>query len=249
MNTRLLARGIATLTVTAGLGLAGSVAVDADTTPSPSPVPSATSGPATPPANLATLKARCNAAVQRRLGTLGADDTFVKQSAALTSADRAKLEGQITSDESGLTALDATIQGDTTWQQAHADCQRIVTDYRVYVLENPKIHEVIAADGIGGVNGSFETLIPELQALIDNSSVPPSVKAEAQTDLNDLTSKVDASRASISGVTASVINLTPAGYPGNKVDLESARQNIKTARGDLSGARSDVSHILHLLGE
>ncbi len=245
MNTRLFARGVAALTLSAGLGLAGSVAVDADTTPMPSASPSTAPHPLT----LAALKARCNVAVQRRLGTLGADNTFVKDSAALTGADQSKLEGQITADEQGLTALDQTIQGDTTWAQAHAGCMLIVTDYRVYVLENPKIHEVIAADGIIKVDGTFETLIPELQALINNSSVSATVKAQAQADLNDLTGKVNASHTSISGVSASVINLDPTGWPGNQVELKSAAQNIKTARTDLTGARSDVNDILQLLGE
>ncbi|HEY6470484.1 MAG TPA: hypothetical protein VI434_12035 [Candidatus Dormibacteraeota bacterium] len=246
MNARTIARGVATLTLTAGLGLAGSVAVDADT-PVPSPSASASPTP-TPHLSLAALKVRCNSAVQRRLGTLGADDTFVKQSSALTSADRTALEGQISADQSGLTALDGTIQADTTFAQAHAECELIVTDYRVYVMEDPKIHEVIAADAVSNANGTFETLIPELQSLINASSVSATVKAQAQADLNDLTSKVDASHTSISGVTASVINLTPAGWPGNQVDLKSARSNIKTARADLTGARADVSHILQLLG-
>jgi hypothetical protein len=247
VNARLLIRSVAALMLTAGLGLAGSVAVDADGTPAPSP--SSAPAPAPHDVTLAALKERCNAAVQRRLGTLGADDTFVKQSAALTSADEATLEGQITADQRGLTALDQTIQGDTTIAQAHSDCALIVANYRVYVMEDPKIHEVIAAGGVSKVNASFQTLNPELQTLINSSSVSAIIKAQAQSDLNDVTSKVDASHTSISGVTASVINLTPAGWPGNKVDLQSARQNIKTARTDLSGARADVNRILQLLGE
>ncbi len=251
MITRTIARGVATLTLTAGLGLAGSVAVDADTTPVPSPsaAPTTAPTPATHTISLAALKVRCNSAVQRRLGTLGTDDTFVKQSTALTSADQSTLEGQIGADQSGLVALDKTIQADTTFAQAHADCERIVTGYRVYVMEDPKIHEVIAADGVSKVNATFEALIPELQSLINASSVSATVKAQAQADLNDLTSKVNASHTSISGVTGSVINLTPAGWPGNEVDLKSARSNIGTARTDLGGARTDVSHILQLLGE
>ncbi len=247
MNASFLVRSVATLTLTAGLGLAGSVAVDADGTPAPSP--SSVPTPAPHAVALAALKERCNSAVQRRLGTLGADDTFVKDSAALSSADQVTLEGQISADEQGLTTLDQTIQGDTTIAQAHSDCELIVTNYRVYVMEDPKIHEVIAADGVSKVNASFETLIPELQTLINNSSVSATIKAQAQSDLNDVTSKVEASHTSISGVTASVINLTPSGWPGNKVDLQSARQNIKTARTDLAGARADVNHILQLLGE
>jgi hypothetical protein len=246
VNTRVLARGVATLTLTAGFGLAGSVAVDAQTTPTPAPTASSTPAPHT--VTLAMLQERCNVAVQRRLGTLGADDTFVKDSAALTSADRTTLEGQISADEQGLAALDKTIQGDTTYHQAWTDGQTIVTGYRVYVLEDPKIHEVIAADGVTKVNVTFATLIPELQTLINTSSVSTTVKAQAQADLNDLTSKVNASRTSISGVTASVINLVPAGWPGNQVDLKSAAQNIKTARTDLTGAGADANHIIQLLG-
>jgi hypothetical protein len=247
MNVHLVARGVASLVVTAGLGLAGAVAVDADGTPAPSPTSVPTTSPH-PVITLGALQARCTAAVQKRLGTLGADASFIKQSASLTSADQATLEGQVSADQTGLTALEATINSDTTLVQAHADCELIVTGYRVYLLEGPKIHEVIAADGIEKVDATFNTLAPELQTLINNSSVSAIVKAEAQTDLNDLISKVTASHTSISGVTSSVINLTPAGYPGNKVDLTSARSNIKTARSDLSGARADANQIIKLLG-
>jgi len=246
MNTRLLARGVATLTLTAGLGLAGSVAVDAQTTPSPAPVATPTAAPHT--VTLALLKEHCNVAVQRRLATLAADDTFLRGSVAVSSGDRTTLGGQITADQQGLTALDATIQSDTTYLKAWADCQTIVTGYRVYVLEDPKIHEVIAADGVTKVDATFTALVPELQALINNSSVSATVKAQAQADLNDLTSKVDASQTSISGVSSSVINLVPAGWPGNQVDLKSAAQNIRTAHSDLAGAGADANHIIQLLG-
>ena len=245
MNARLLARGVAALTVTAGLGMAGSMAVDASTTPSTSPT--ASPSPASHPVTLGTLKEHCNVAVQRRLATLGADATFVKNSEALSSSDRATLEAQISADQQGLTTLDKTIQSDTTYHQASSDCQTIVTGYRVYVLEDPKIHEVFAADGVSKVDGTFATLIPELQALINSSSVSATVKAKAQADLNDLTSKVDASVTSISGVSASVINLAPSGWPGNQVDLKSAAANIKTARTDLAGAGVDANNIIKLL--
>jgi hypothetical protein len=247
VNARLIARAAATLTVTASLGIAGSVMVDAAGTPAPSPTATPITMPNT--AALASLKVHCNVAVQRRLATLTVDNTFVKDSAAVSSGDQAALEGQISADKTGLTALDTTIQGDTTYHQAWADCQTIVTGYRVFVLEDPKIHEVIAADGITKVDASFATLIPELQALINNASVSATDKAQAQTDLTDLTSKVNASQTSISGVSASVINLTPAGWPGNQVDLKSARQNIKIAHSDLDGAAADANKIIKLLGE
>jgi hypothetical protein len=217
------------------------MAVDAAALPSPTP------GPANP-ALLSGVKSLCNIGVQRRLAVLAADDTFVETSVALTSSDQSTLEGQISADKSGLTTLDATIQGDTTYTKVFADCGLIVTDYRVYVMEDPKIHEVIAADGIGKVDSAFATVILELQNLITTSTMSASVKAEAQADLNALTSKVTASQTSVSGVSASVINLVPSGWPGNQADLKTARQNIKNATTDLHGAWSEVNTILTLLG-
>ena len=243
MNARMLARGVATLTVTAGLGFTGSVAVDADALPSPAPVATPTN-----PGVLAGIKSLCNIGVQRRLAVLAADNTFIETSVSLTSSDQSALEGQISADEHGLSALNTTIQGDTTYAKVFADCGLIVTDYRVYVMEDPKIHEVIAADGISKVDSAFTPLIPELQNLINVSTASAGNKAQAQSDLSHLTSKVNASHAAIAGVTASVINLVPSGWPGNQADLKNARQNITTASTDLSGARTDVNNILRLLG-
>ena len=115
-------------------------------------------------------------------------------------------------------------------------------------MEDPKIQEVMAADGVGKVNSTFETVIPELQQLIKVSVAPASVKAQAQADLNDLTGTVNASRTSISGVTSSVINLVPSNVPGDAAALQSGYQHITTAGTDLAAARVDVNNILALLG-
>jgi hypothetical protein len=235
VNARLLLRGAAAVAVTAALGLSASVAVEAGSTPAPHPL-------------LAPMKAFCNTAVQRRLAVLGTDDTFVETSVALNGKDQTTLEGQISADEQGLTTLDQTIQGDTTTATAFADCELIVTDYLVYVMEDPKIQEVMAADGVGKVNSTFGTVIPELQQLIKVSVAPASVKAQAQTDLNNLTGTVNASRTSISGVTSSVINLVPSNVSGDAAALQSGYQHITTAGTDLAAARVDVNTILALLG-
>jgi hypothetical protein len=235
VRIRSFARGLAITGLIAGLGTSASVAVDAASTPSAHPL-------------LAPMKALCNTAVQRRLAVLNADETFVSTSVALTSADQSTLEHQISTDEHGLTALDHTIQGASDGAQAYADCELIVTDYLVYVMEDPKVQEVMAADGVTKVNSTFETVIPELQRLITISAASASIKAQAQNDLNDATSKVNASRGSIAGVTSSVINLVPAGWPGDAATLTSAWQHLTSAGTDLADAHADVDNILTLLG-
>jgi len=239
MTRHQLARGICGFVLVAGLGAANTLTAAAAAGAPASP---------TPTANLAALKARCNTAVQQRLGALGADAQFVTRAGSLTKADGTALQGQIGADQLGLTALDVTIQGDATLQQAHTDCAGIVTAYRVYVLEEPKIHEVIAADGVTAANGIFTGLEPQLQQLITASNAPPAHTAAAQAALNDLEAKVTAATTSISGVRASVINLLPSGYPGNAIVLKSAAANIATARGDLHGARADIDTVIGQLG-
>lgn len=241
MNRTTLIRNAVTVLTVVGVGTALPVAASASTTTaSPAPTPGSST-------TLATLKAHCNDGVQKRLGTLSADNSFVSASTTiLTASDRSALQSQIQADETGLTALDATIQADTTVQQARADCQQIVDGYHVYVMEDPKIHLVIAADTISSVNSLFAQMEPQLQKEIDASTSPH--KADAQTALNDLESKVTASQTSDSGVSASIINLTASGYPGNKVDLQSAQANLHTARTDLEGARTDLHTVLKDLG-
>jgi hypothetical protein len=220
----------------AGLGTSTSVGVEAASTPPPHPL-------------LGPMKALCNTAVQRRLAVLSADDTFVVTSVALTTSDQSALERQISADEHGLAALDQTIQAASDGVQAYAGCELIVTDYLVYVMEDPKVQEVMAADEVVKVNNTFGTVIPALQRLITISVVSASVKEQAQTDLNDATSRVDASRGSITGVTSSVINLVPAGWPGDAAALTSAWQHLTSAGTNLAAAHTDVDSILTLLGE
>ena len=143
--------GIATLAVTAALGAASALPTMADTSVSPSAATSSSSpAPSPSPAGkvggcvgspstiLACIKSRAATAISNRETALQQMTTDINNSADITSSDKSTLLGQIQADESGLTALNATIQADTTAQQAWTDAQTIVTGYRVYLLEAPK---------------------------------------------------------------------------------------------------------------
>src|ERR1019366_8299375 len=67
-------------------------------------------------------------------------------SPSATSGDKATLLSQLSADASGLQTLLGTIDADTTVAKALADTETIVTGYRVFLLEQPKVHLVIAAD-------------------------------------------------------------------------------------------------------
>ena len=187
---------------------------------------------------LSKLKQKCDQAVQKRESALSGDASHINSATDLSSGDKSALLGTESSDASGLTALDATIQADTTFSQAKTDCEKIVTDYRVYVVFEPQVHLVIAADRVGSVATKITALASELQQKLGSNTNPT-----VQAALADLQKQVAAAQTSVSGVSATVLAQTPSGYPGNKSVLTSALASVQSAIKDLKQARSDVETI------
>ena len=197
---------------------------------------------------LACIKQRSATAISDRETTLQQLTTDVNDSADITAADKSTLLGQIQSDETGLDRLNTTIQNDTSVKQAWTDAQTIVTGYRVYLLETPKVHLVIAADTEGAVESDISSVMPALQTAITDSTASAADKAKAQTAYNDCSSQLAAAESASSGIVSEVIDLLPSGYPGNQPTLVSARQSAETARQELGTCRTDINTIRTALG-
>jgi hypothetical protein len=156
----------------------------------------------------------------------------------LNSGDKSALLATESSDASGLTALDATIQADTTFAQAKTDCEKIVNEYRVFVVFEPQVHLVIAADQIGAASTKIASLASQLQQKLGSNTNPV-----VQAALADLQKQVGAAQTSVTGLSATVLAQTPSGYPGNKSTFSSALASIKSAKSDLEQARADIETI------
>jgi hypothetical protein len=207
----------------------------------------ASPSPTTPADRLAAVKARANEAVQKRETRLAKLVDLVNGAANLTAADRAALLKLLQDDEAGLKDLDATVQADTTLDKAREDAAKIVLDYRVFVLVDPKTHEVIASDRAAAADQKLHDLSAKLKAAIDNSKVGDDKKAAARAKLDDFNAQVAAAATSVDGLSAMLLSLQPHGYPANKTQLESGRDRLKTARGHLASARADAKAIRDLL--
>src|SRR5438874_1065316 len=80
----------------------------------------------------------------------------------LTAADRDALTTQLAAETSGLTALKAKIDADTDLATLRADLRDIVTQYRVYLLMDPKVHLVIGADRVLAAADAFDKVFAKL---------------------------------------------------------------------------------------
>ena len=123
---------------------------------------------------LSNIKTKGDAEINRRLAALGTLSTKISNATKLTSADKSTLLGEVTAEISGLTALKAKLDAETTVSAAAADVQNMVTEYRVYALIVPKIQFVRMADNQQVVQSKLTALATKLQTRIQ----PPKPRAK-----------------------------------------------------------------------
>jgi hypothetical protein len=193
---------------------------------------------------IAQLKVVGKAEIDRRLATLTALSVRVAQGRHLSSSDRARLTNEIANEKSGLTSLRTKIDGDTDLATLRSDLHAIVADYRVYVLVVPQVRLTAAADAVLDVTDRFATVDGRLAQRLAEAKAKGTDVTALEGLLADASSTVDAARSLAAAIPDQLAALTPAGYPGNRPTLLSARQSLRQARVDLRGARVDVRQVV-----
>ncbi len=214
----------------------------AETTPTSAPTTRTCSAD-----RLGYVQARVDAAVKKREATIDSLTRALAARTHVTDAHRATLTSTYGSDESGLRAVDAKVQADTTCGQAVTDGRTVVTDYRVYLLLVPQTHLVAAADTGTYAAGQLAAAEPKAQTAID-ALTDPQQKATAQATLDDMTSRVSSATASLSGVADGVLALTPADIPAKESVIDGYRARVSAAHADLAKALADAKTLKSLLG-
>lgn len=224
------------------LVLASGLPALADTTPSAHPAPRTTCTPD----QLAYVKARVDLNVAHREVTIGKLTAALAARQHVTDAHRAALSGLFTSDAAGLKAVDATVQADTTCQQAVTDGRTVVTDYRVYMLLVPQTHLVAAADTGAYGAARLTAAEPTLQAGID-AITDPTKKAQAQAAFDDLVAQTKTAADDVAGVGDAMLALTPADMPAAQSQVTVQRSKVQAGRTALTTALKDAKTIAGLL--
>jgi len=193
---------------------------------------------------MARLKAIGNTEIDRRIATLTTLATRVAASRHLTDTDRARLSKEADNEKAGLTSLKTKINADTDLATLRTDVHAIVVDYRVYVLVVPQVRLTTAADAVLDLSDRFTTLDQRLHDRIARAKAAGNDVAALESALSDAEAKVAAAKQLAVPVPDQLGPLTPAGYPGNRSTLLSARQALRDARTDLRAARADVRQVI-----
>jgi hypothetical protein len=181
------------------------------------------------------------AAITRRVLALQERLTAAKSIVRLPDADRSALTTQLQDQINGLTNLSARIQGDNDDATLRADSQRIVTDFRVYVLTIPKARGVVVSDIELAAADRLTMLAERLSSAIDQAK---SDTTQARADLELLQSKLTTVTGTVAPLPTGLLELQPSGYPANHAVLEQARQSLRTGRAALDDAAGAARRVI-----
>ncbi len=243
LTPRRLAAGLFAGALT--LAVPGVAGAAPKTTRSTVVAPTATVAPAT----VSSVAQRCNNAIAQRFTQIDQLNNQMATAKALTSAHHSALSSELANSRSGLANLQTQITAATTLAQLRTLCPQIVTGYRIYVLETPKVHLTMAADREASVATNLSDIGTKLQAAITTAQGKGQDVGNAPALLSDLNAKVADASSKAGAAGSQVLPLTPAQYNAGtaKPVLESARNGLTQGRGDLLAARSDAAQIVTIL--
>ncbi len=199
-------------------------------------------------ATVSSVAQRCNNAIAQRFTQIDQLNNQMTASNALTPAHHSQLSSELASSRSGLANLQTQITAATTLAQLRTLCPQIVDNYRIYVLETPKVHLTVAADREAALVAKMTTIGTKLQAAITAAQGKGQDVGNAPALLTDFNAKV-ADASSKAGAAAAVLPLTPAQYNAGTARpvLESVHDGLVQGGGDLLAAKSDATQIVSIL--
>jgi hypothetical protein len=190
---------------------------------------------------LEAAKRAATGAITRRMLAVRERITAAKSIVRLGADDRTELVNQLQGQVDGLTTLSSKIQGDGDEATLRADAQRIVTDYRVYLLTIPKARGIVIADIELAAADRLTRLADRLATAIDQAKGDTS---KANADLAALRAKVAAVTSAVAPLPAQLLALQPSGYPANHTVLEQVRQALRANRAALTDAATLARQVL-----
>ncbi len=195
---------------------------------------------------VANLQAVGRCEIDRRLETLTKLQSVVDASPTLTDAHEAALDAILASTSSGLRALRAEIEGDTTVEALREDIRRIADDFRVYALVARQVWLVKAADTVVVTAAGFATTAERLEAAIDAAEAAGKDVGDARTHLATMIAKADEAEAKVDGVASAVLALTPAAWNAGDAApvLKDARDSLRDGRVALRQAMKAARAVL-----
>ncbi len=194
--------------------------------------------------DLEAVKARCIEAISVRHTEIAKLGNLAGASATLTDAHEGTIDAFLAAADSGLTALQATIEADTDPAALRADCEKIASDYRIFALRSPQVHLAIGGDRAAAAITKSADIVARLETAIAEAAAAGEDVTAATAALDDMKAKLADAATQLSGVVDTELTYTPADWNANHSVLSPTTTAIRTVRTDLQAAIADARAII-----
>lgn len=189
------------------------------------------------------------AARQASLSTLNGHVTEQFKDGHITSSDNATLTSDISTNESGLSALKVKLDAATTATTARADFRSIYATYRIYAVVLPRDYHELWLDMIIHKDNQLQSNETLIQDAIKGA--PTSVQAQANQLFSDYKTQVTNAQAQTSAAQQILPQLTPSAFNADptsyKTVFSTYKTDIHSAAQDTKAAIYDLHQIVQLL--
>lgn len=193
--------------------------------------------------NLADLKSKADQMIAMRINDLNKISTRIQNDSRLNSSDKTSLNNDIQNATNGLTQLKNKIDADTDLTTIRADAQQIVTNYRVYIVLEPKIQLLITISNLQTLTANLEGLTPKIQSLVNSLqsqgkdvSTVTSILNNINSQLQTISTSLSKDKSTVDGVTITSTN-PQATFTQVRQDLGSVRSEFAKIRDDIGKMR------------
>ena len=188
------------------------------------------------------IKDRAQAAIDRRFATIDQLRDALNNKGHATAGHKADLFVDLNSAEAGLEALSREIENAETIDQLRVLVPNIATDFRIYLVVAPKVHEVIAGDtAVWLVDNPLTEAYEKLSAAVDRANEAGYPVTEAQALLQEMQTHMTKAEAHAGPVPNQVIDLEASDWENPaKALLEQGRDKLMQARDELRGAKESA---------
>lgn len=196
---------------------------------------------------ISNLKMRADKEIDRRVASLNSLISHINNIKKLTDNQKSTLLSDVQSEITNLTTLRSKTDTDSDLVTLKVDVKSIIDSYRVYALYIPMINLITVADRMSDTADKFNAIATKIQTRIQAAKTAGKDVTALQASLTDMQSKITDARNQAQQIINTVTPLTPAGYPGNKTTLQSARTMLKTGQNDFKVAMQDARSIVSAL--
>lgn len=198
---------------------------------------------------LAKIKQKGQNMIDIRLKSLNNLLDKIKNTKHISDSDKVFLTTSIQNAITGLTSLKTTIEQDTTVEQATAHVKQIVTDYRIFLIFEPKIRITAVIDNLQTLSASSASLSGKLQTYVDKLKTEGKDTTALQKLLNDINSRLKtidttlaSDKAQIDAITVQSTNYKDTFVKVRK-DLADVRASFAKIRMDLAQMKNELNKL------